>query len=183
MTDVVEPIAHQLDDFGTGLGLSSAHATLSPRGLWPFAQEFIARGVDVGEVVVKFFSTLTANILRIITGGQHHRVTAANAVPLSLGSVASGTTATTKLLLTNDTDGPFNAVQLFCRGFSATRGTHMAADAIRFTPTLADVRPHSSTVVTMHVDVPPHARAGGYVALVEVQGQPTAWIVATLDVL
>jgi hypothetical protein len=183
LTEVVEPVARRVEQAGAGLGLSSAHVPAPPAGPGLFVRGVLARGVGVGALVLKLVSAVAGDLVQIVTLGARSRASDANPVALALGSAAPGTTVRAKLLITNDTDGPFNAVQPVSRGLVATRGGGIAASAIKFAPAVVDVPAGSSSVVTMEVSVSSRTRAGGYSGLVEVAGQPGVWIVVTLDVL
>ena len=183
LEDVVEPVARRVETYGLGLGLSSAHVPPSPPGgPVAFVRNSLARTTGIGVAVLKIASAFAGDFVRVATSRGAH-APAANPAALFLGAVAVGTTATTKLIITNETDGPYNAVQLSCRGLTATRGGHIHGDAIRFDPPLVEVPPRGSTAVTIQVDVSSRVRAGNYVGLVEAPGHPGVWIVVTLDVL
>jgi hypothetical protein len=184
LEDVVEPVARRVETYGLGLGLSSAHVPPPPPGgPVAFVKNSFARTTGIGVAALKIASAFAGDFVRTATSRERAQAPAANPAALFLGAVAVGTTATTKLIITNGTDGPYNAVQLSCRGLTATRGGHIHGDAIRFDPPLVEVPARGSTAVTIQVDVSSRVRAGNYVGLVEAAGHPGVWIVVTLDVL
>ncbi len=182
--NVVEPLAQRVEQHGLGLGVSPARAAASPTGgPLSFAKDALVRAAGIGTAMLEFVSAIAGDVVKIATWGTRSQAPQANPTALFLGNVGSGGDTSTKLVVTNGTDGPYNAVQLVCRGLTSTRGGHLPGSAVSFTPPMVDVAAHGSTTVTMQVEVSRRTRAGNYAGLVEAAGHPGAWIVVTLDVL
>lgn len=139
------------------------------------ADVLLRAAVEIGEGLIQ-----RANPPSETTGSQARTQTPSVLVlpRAGPGEVSKGT-----LVIENARDTWVDAVRLRCTALVASDGKTITARNISFVPVSLELRGRTEGEVEVTVRVPPSARRGSYVGLVEIVGMPTVTAVLSIEVL